>query len=138
MGQHVDLLAAMTYDSDRTTGPAYQDWMREQMLSILRAVSGQFWHQDAQHPAPSHGVKVMLGFPAFPAHAHHDVQAETIQYAAPGVEAGLQSLQRTGDPSQAYFQGAGVFLHTDGTGRDHYANTATDWWWFGHDWLGAW
>jgi hypothetical protein len=138
MGHHVDLLAAMTYDADITTGPAYQDWMREQTMRILQAVSGRFWHQDAQHPAPRHGVKVMLGFPAFPANAHHDVNAENIKFAAPGVEAGLQLLRQTGDPSYQYFQGAGVFLHTDGTGGDHYANRATDWWWFGHDWLRAW
>jgi hypothetical protein len=27
----------------------------------------------------------------------------------------------SGDPSRDYFQGAAVFLHTDGTGKDHFA-----------------
>lgn len=79
----------------------------------------------------------MLGFPAFPANAHHDVEAENIKYAAPGVDAGLKALEGSGDPSRDYFQGAAVFLHTDGTGKDHFAGTSTDWRWFSHYWLQA-
>lgn len=63
--------------------------MSDQTASILRSVSGQFWNNDAGHPAPDNGVRVMLGFPAFPANAHHDSAAENIKYAAPGVDAGL-------------------------------------------------
>jgi hypothetical protein len=55
------------------------------------------------------------------ANAHHDVEAENIKYAAPGVDAGLKALEGSGDPSRDYFQGAAVFLHTDGTGKDHFA-----------------
>jgi hypothetical protein len=29
---------------------------------------------------------------------------------------------------------AGIFLHTDGTGKDHFASKSTDWHWFGHYW----
>jgi hypothetical protein len=35
-------------------------------------------------------------------------------------------------------QGAANFLYTDGTGKDHFGSTSTDWWWFGHYWLQAW
>ena len=138
MGRHVDLLAAMTYDSRLTTGIAYQDWIRNQTTDILRSVSGQFWNHDANHPVPRNGVKVIIGFPAFPPSAIHNLNAENIKYAALGVEAGLNTLQSNGDLSRSYFQSAGVFLHTDGTGRDNYANKSTDWWWFGHYWLGVW
>jgi hypothetical protein len=138
MGRHVDILAAMTYDSGEKPGNLYENWMRDQTTSILRSVSGKFWDNDPDHPSPENGIKVMLGFPAFPANAHHDVEAENIKYAAPGVDAGLKVLERSGDPSRDYFQGAAVFLHTDGTGKDHFASTSTDWWWFGHYWLQAW
>lgn len=138
MGRHVDLLAAMTYDSAKAPGNFYENWMRDQTTGILRAVSGKFWDNDAGHPAPENDVKVMLGFPAFPPNAYHDVNAENIKYAAPGAEAGLKALDASGDRSGDYFQGAAVFLHTDGTGQDHYASTSTDWWWFGHYWLQAW
>ncbi|MBV8451447.1 MAG: hypothetical protein JOZ29_04145, partial [Deltaproteobacteria bacterium] len=139
MGRHVDIMAAMTYDSGITTGnPDYQNWMRDQTASILRSVSGKFWNNDAGHPAPDNDVRVMLGFPAFPANAYHDIAAENIKYAAPGVDAGLNGLASNRDLSRAYFQGAAVFLHTDGTGADHYASKSTDWWWFGHYWLQAW
>jgi hypothetical protein len=47
----------------------------------------------------------MLGFPAFQANAHHDVEAENIKYAAPGVDAGLKALEGGGDPSRDYFSG---------------------------------
>jgi glycosyl hydrolase family 18 (putative chitinase) len=138
MGRHVDLLAAMTYDSKLIAGTAYQDWIRDQTRDILRSVSGKFWNNDSTHPAPINGVKVIIGFPAFPPTAVHNLDAENIKYAAPGVDAGLNILESHGDPSRSYFQGAGVFLHTDGTGRDNYANKATDWRHFGHYWLQAW
>ena len=138
MGRHVDLLAAMTYDSGEKTGNLYENWMRDQTTSILRSVSGKVWGNDPGHPSPENGIKVMLGFPAFPPNANHDATAENIEYAAPGVDAGLNALETSGDRSRDYFQGAAVFLHTDGTGKDHYASKATDWWWFGHYWLQAW
>jgi hypothetical protein len=138
MARHVDILAAMTYDSGLTSGSDYQNWMTDQTTSILRAVSGKFWTNDAAHPLPVNGVKAIIGFPAFPGTAHHDVKVENIKQAAPGVDAALQRLQSEGDPSGDYFQGAAVFLHTDGTGKDGYASKSTDWWWFGHYWLGAW
>ncbi|MBV9672636.1 MAG: hypothetical protein JO076_07400 [Verrucomicrobia bacterium] len=135
MGRHVDILAAMTYDSGEKSGELYENWMRDQTISILRSVSGKFWDNGPDHPSPENGIKVMLGFPAFPANAQHDVETENIKYAAPGVDAGLKALRRNGDPSRAYFQGAVVFLQTDGTGKDHFASTSTDWWWFSHYWL---
>ena len=138
MGRHVDILAAMTYDSEERPGNLYENWMRDQTTSILRSVSGKLWHNDPDHPSPENGIKIMLGFPAFPANAHHDVEAENIKFAAPGVDAGLETLERSGDPSRDYFQGAAVYLYTDGTGKDHYAGKSTDWWWFGHYWLQAW
>jgi hypothetical protein len=135
MSRHVDILAAMTYDSDEKPGEHYENWIRDQTTAILRSVSGRLWGNDPDHPSPQNGVKVMLGFPAFPANANHDVEAENIKYAAPGVDAGLKALETGGDPSRDYVQSAAVFLHTDGTGKDHFANKSPDWWWFSHYWL---
>ena len=137
MGRHVDILAAMTYDSGEKPGDLYKNWMRDQTTSILRSVSGKFWDNDPDHPLPKNGIKVMLGFPAYPANAHHDVEAENIKFAAPGADAGLKALEKSGDPSRDYFQGAAVFLHTDGTGKDDFAGKSTDWSWFDHYWLRA-
>ena len=42
------------------------------------------------------------------------------------------------DFSANYFQGAAVFLLSDGTGNDGYASYDTDWYWFGLQWLNNW
>jgi hypothetical protein len=138
MARHVDLLAAMTYDTGIKTSAKYQNWMTNQTVQILQAVSGKYWNNDAAHPIPTNGVKVLLGFPAFATKPHHDPAVENIKFAAPAVNAGLNNLASTGDPSLNYFQGAAVYLMADGTGAGGYANKTTDWWWFGHYWLGAW
>ncbi len=115
MASHLDLLVAMTYDSGLTTGAAYQSWIQDQATNVLRAVSGKNWNNDALHPAPTNGVKVLIGFPAFPNSSFHTNTAENIFYAAPGVNAGLSNLQTIADFSTNYFQGAAVFLLSDGT-----------------------
>lgn len=132
---HLDLLCAMTYDTGITTGSAYQSWMEDQTTNILRAVSGRYWNNDAQHPARPNGAKVMIGLPAFPNNAYHTNTVENISYAAPGVKAGLAALRARGDISAHYFQGVAVYLLTDGTGNDGYSSYSRDWSWFRQDWL---
>jgi hypothetical protein len=90
------------------------------------------------HPVPSNDIKVLIGFPAYPSTSIHTNTAENIFYAAPGVNAGLAGLVTTGDLSTNFFQGASIFLFTDGTGSDGYAGYDTDLWWFGQYWLGEW
>jgi hypothetical protein len=141
MGLYVDFVAAMTYDIGITNGPQYQAWMRQQTTNILRAVSGEY----ASKPAPTNGVKVYMGLPAFPIKYHisgtiiHDPAAENTLYGCPGLEQGVQDLLNdTGDPSENYFNGASVYLHVDGVTANGYALYSTDWWRFGKLWLGAW
>jgi|GEM_PF-3661299 len=62
-----DLLIAMTYDSPSTTSAGYQAWMQQQTQDILRAVSGVYGFDPTGHPAPTNGIKVFIGLPAFPA-----------------------------------------------------------------------
>jgi hypothetical protein len=137
MGSHVDLLCAMTYDSDITNGAAYQSWIQDQTTNILRATSGKSWHNDALHPAPTNGVKVMIGFPAYANSAHHTNTAENIIYAATGVNAAIADLAARGDHSTNFFQGAAIFSLTDGTGSDGRASYEKDLRWFREYWLGA-
>jgi hypothetical protein len=101
-------------------------------------VSGAHWNNNAQHPAPTNDVMVMIGFPAFPNSGNHTNKAENIFYAAPGVIAALTNLQANGDLSTNYFLGATVYLQSDGTGNDGYASYDSDWWWFGEQWLDTW
>lgn len=135
MGRHVDYIAAMTYGSGLTTTTDYQNWMQSQTYNILRAVSGKTWNNDVDHPAPTNGVKVFIGFPAEPDTAYHFSAVENTRYASLGTEAGLTSLDTL---SKSCFQGAAIYLHTDGTGTDGYASKSTDWWWYGRNWLGIW
>jgi hypothetical protein len=137
MARHVDFLCAMTYDSNPSSGEVYQAWMTSQATNILQAVSGEYW-PDGSHPAPANGVTVFIGLPAFPANDNHDPSYENIMFGAQGLDAGLTALINGGDASQTYFQGAAVYLQSDGSGSDSYASWATDWWWFGRYWLGAW
>jgi len=135
MARHCDLLAIMTYDSDSVTGDGYRTWISNQTVSVLRAVAGEEWNNDANHPAPAH-AEVYMGLPAFPANPHHVTAAETIQFAAPGVKAGLEKLRGQNDLAAKYFSGAAVFLYTDGSGTDGYSDLATDWGWYQNFWLG--
>jgi hypothetical protein len=81
---------------------------------------------------------VFIGLPAFPPNANHNPAYENIEYGAQGLDAAVTALINANDPAQGYFQGAGVFLHSDGSGSDGYASWNTDWWWFGRYWLAAW
>ena len=137
MARHVDILCAMTYDNASPSGSAYQAWMTSQATEILQAVSGEYW-PDGSHPPPGNGVMVFIGLPAFPPNANHNPAYENIEFGAQGLDTAITSLNNAGDPSQGHFQGAAVFLHTDGSGADGYASWATDWWWFGRYWLAAW
>ena len=138
MGTNIDSLVAMTYDTGFTSGPQYQSWIQDQTTNILKMVSGRYWNNDSLHPVPTNGVEVMTGFPAFPNSSNHTNTAENISFAAPGVQAGISNLQSRGDLSTNYFQGAAVYLQSDGTGSDGYAGYDTDWWWFGQYWLNTW
>jgi len=137
MAPHLDLLCAMTYDTGIKVGPEYQDWMEYQTTNILRAVSGKWWGNDAQHPPPTNHVKVMIGFPAFPNSTWHTNAAENVIFASSGVKAALATLSGRGDNSAGYFEGAAVYAHSDGTGTNGYANNGTDWRWFREQWLGT-
>jgi hypothetical protein len=135
MGRCVDFIVAMTYNSQSTTPPQFQTWMKDQTQTILRAVSGGYWN-DAAHPAPTNGVKVFMGFAAYPPSRWHDPKAENCRYAARGVLDGLNQLEtETAGIGQNYFQGAAVYLYTDGTGKDNYSNEDTDWKYFKQYWL---
>ncbi len=137
LAAHLDLICAMTYDSGITNGPAFQSWMQEQTTNVLRAVSGRTWDNDDQHPAPTNGVKVLMGLAAFPNSTYHTNTVENISNGIPGVVAGLADLQAHGDFSINYFQGAAVYALTDGTGNDGYSSYDTDWQTFRQDWLKA-
>jgi hypothetical protein len=137
MARHVDILCAMTYDGNPSSGAAYQAWMTAQATAIMQAVSGEYW-PDGSHPAPGNGVMVFVGLPAFPGNANHNPAYENIKFGAQGLDAAITALANASDPAQACFQGAAVYLHTDGSGSDGYASWSTDWWWFGRYWLAAW
>lgn len=137
MAPHLDLLCAMTYDSGIKIGSEYQDWMEYQTTNVLRAVSGKWWNNDAQHPPPTNHPKVMIGFPAFPNSKWHTNTAENIVFASSGVKAALADLSKRGDNSAGYFDGAAVYAYSDGTGTNGYSNIATDWRWFQEHWLNS-
>jgi hypothetical protein len=140
MARRVNFLVAMTYNSESASATEYQTWIGDQIYDILRAVSGKYWNNDATHPAPTNGVKVLIGFPGYPNNPPvHDVNYEQTRYAALGTLEGLTDLQNDPcDPSENYFKSGFVYLHTNGSGTDGYASYTTDWWWWGRYWLGAW
>ncbi|HBG26673.1 MAG: hypothetical protein A2Y10_18445 [Planctomycetes bacterium GWF2_41_51] len=138
MARRVNFIAAMTYNSNSSSAAAYQTWIGDQTYYILRAVSGKYWDDEA-HPVPTNGVKILIGFPAYPASASHNPAYENARYAALGTLEGLDDLEAdASDPSENYFKAGFLYLHTDGTGGDNYANYSTDWWWWGRYWLAAW
>lgn len=137
MARHVDVLASMTYNSGSTTPEEYEAWIRDQLENVLGAVSGESF-DDAKHPAPQNGVKVLFGMPAYPASAVHDPNAENVESAAIGLHQGMDALKSTDDPALELLGGGAVYLHTRGIANDSYARWDTEWWWFGHHWLQKW
>ncbi|WP_282937613.1 glycosyl hydrolase family 18 protein [Paenibacillus sp. RC67] len=141
MGRNVDVVVAMTYDSGAASGSGYQSWMQQQTTDIMHAISGKTWNNNADHPAPMNGVRVFIGQPAFadkPASGHNS-QYENMEFGLQGVDTAITALQNdSADPSANYFHGMAVYLHSDGSGADGFASWTTDWWKFGHYWLGSW
>ncbi len=133
MAHHADFLCAMTYDSGISTAAAYQTWIENQLGSILAALHAG----ETQGQAPLPGFRLFVGLAAYPASSYHHVAAENIASGAAGLDAALVQLINAGDSSVQWFQGAAVFLHTDGSGQDGYAGWTTDWSSFQQGWLGV-
>jgi hypothetical protein len=109
-----------------TDGAVYQAWMKEQTSGVLRAVTGDAWG-DAAHPWKARPARVYIGLPAMPPSAHHDPEAESIEWATPGVDRALTELIGAGALAAQRFAGVAVYLHHDGTGSDGYASWTSDW-----------
>jgi len=145
MGEYVDYILAMTYDTRLTSASAYSSWIAEQTDSILVAVSGARWGYDANHPQEASGVHVLMGMPAYSTpSATHDPSAENVKSATAGVRSGASAIQS--DPiSAGYLLGAFMFQHdggqstftsTSGTVEPSpFALYSADWAWWRADWL---
>lgn len=133
LAQHVDYLVGMNYNSGVSTAAEYQAWVEEQTRDTLRAVSGMAWKNKPEFAAPKNGVKVFIGFPAFPFDTrNHREGVELVAPAAAGARSALASLDAL---SRSYFEGAAVYGHSDGESRDGYARWATDWEAYRATWL---
>jgi hypothetical protein len=131
MAGHVGLLLAMEYDTQIIGGPAYQAWIQAQTISILQAVSGEYWN-DSSHLPPTNNVKVLFSVPAYSDNPpNHVAAAENTLYAMPGISTGLTSLDPT---ALSYFAAAIVYLTTNGSGTDGYASYSNDWTNFAANW----
>lgn len=135
MGQDLDVLCMMSYDTGIKDANEYQKWMSDQTYDSLRAVSGAYWNNDAAHMTPLRGSKLFIGFPGFPPNNWHEVTAETTAAAAKGTHQGLERLQQEkADVPLSYFGGAALYLYTDGSGKDKYSSPK-DWAEFRTEWL---
>lgn len=133
LAQHADYLVAWTYNSGQKTSDDYRAWIERQTTDILRSVSGVAWKNNAHYPAPKNGVKVFIGFPAFPADKKNHLEgAEPIAAAAAGAKTALASLDAL---SRSYFEGAAIHALSNGEADDGYAKWATDFEEFRSAWL---
>lgn len=134
VARNVDYIVAKTYDSGARTKEEYLAWIEEQTRNTLRAVSGAFWKFDENHAEPTNGVKVFVGFPAYPsAPPLHREGVECVPQAAAGVMSALSSLDAT---SRGCFEGAALYLHNDGVSPDGHARWDKEWREFREFWLG--
>ncbi len=122
LGQRVDLICAMTYDTGLKDSDQYRDWVKQQTTDVLRAVSGETWNNDAAHPKPKNTVRAFIGLPAFPPNQWHDAKVETVADGAAGTRSALDELAQTTPDVLPYFGGAALYLYTDGTGVDNYSS----------------
>jgi hypothetical protein len=147
MGEYVDYILAMTYDTRLTSTTSYQTWIAAQTDSILQAVSGARWNYDANHPQEASGVHVLLGIPGYSTTTvNHDPRVENVRSAAQGIFAGVNALQAADAISPTYLLGAFMFQHDGGlstfttsTGTviaSPFALYTADWVWWRQYWLG--
>lgn len=137
MGEYVDYVIAMTYDSRSTDGAKYHSWMSDQTTRILQGVSGAAWSFDAAHPKPTNGVKVLIGLPGFQTLTKvHNPGVENVLYGGPGILEGISLLQSTDRVSLTYFQGAFMYTHDGGAAESIFARYDKDWSWWEKQWLG--
>ncbi|BCM93768.1 hypothetical protein IAD21_05659 [Abditibacteriota bacterium] len=122
LGQRVDLICAMTYDTGLKDAAQYREWVKQQTTDVLRAISGATWNNDAAHPKPKNTVRAFIGLPAFPANQWHDVKVETVADGASGTHLALDELARATPNVLRYFGGTAIYLYTDGTGADDYSS----------------
>ncbi len=134
MGQKVNSLGVMLYDTTINNISQFQSVMWDQTTNILHAVSGTYWN-DGLHPAPTNGPLVFMGFAAYAGTSDHNTGVENVTNAAVGADAAMTALINKGDPSASYFGGAIVFKHTDGTGSDGAASYTNDWQRFQDKWI---
>lgn len=122
---YVDILAPMCYNSSCQTAEEYQTFMKDQVHNILHAVSGKYTRN---HGRPTHGLKVLFGFPCFPdsedTKAVHNSAAETIAAAAKGAVDGAKELIEENNDSLEFAVGASLYMFSDGQGKDGYSTKA--------------
>ena len=136
MARHLDYVFAMTYDSSTRTPAAYADWLERQTGQILQAVSGANWRFDPAHPSPRHGVRVLIGLPAFYAVTRaHDPEFENIATGGAALHVALARLAAADPVSADYFLGAFIYAHDGGAADSPYARYERDWRWWQEDWL---
>ena len=135
MGQEVNSLGVMLYDTTITSISEFQGVVCDNTTSIVQAVSGAYWNNNATHPAPTNHPLVYMGFAAYPTDSEHSPSTENITNAAIGADCGLTAMINSGDTSVNYFGGAIVFDQTDGTGNDGSASYTNDWERFQEYWL---
>ena len=147
MGEYVDYILAMTYDTRLTSATSYQTWIAAQTDSILQAVSGARWNYDANHPQEASGVHVLLGMPGYStATVNHNPSVENVTSAAQGILAGVNALQAGDSISLTYLLGAFMFQHDGGQSTfttsagtviaSPFALYTADWAWWRQYWLG--
>jgi uncharacterized repeat protein (TIGR03803 family) len=135
MGQKVNSLGVMLYDTTITSPSQFQGVVCDNTTSVVQSVSGAYWHNDPAHPAPTNHPLVYMGFAAYPTDSEHSPSTENVTNAALGADLGVTALINRGDPSVNYFGGAIVFDQTDGTGNDGSASYTNDWERFQEYWL---
>ncbi|KAF3318592.1 hypothetical protein TWF173_006614 [Orbilia oligospora] len=122
---YVDILIPMCFNSSSQTAEEYQTFMKDQVHTILRAVSGKYARN---HGRPGNGVKVLFGFPCFPDSGEdtkvHNSVAENIAAAAQGAIDGVKKLVEENDDSLEFAAGASLYMFSDGEGKDGYSTKA--------------
>lgn len=134
-GRYSDLVVNMTYDTNQANcvpsagvncnSNDYEAWMRGEVTYASKALSGEVWSWDVNHPYPDHNVQLMLAFPAFPAKAAHNITIENVEHASNGTVLGVSDMVAQNSQSRFFFAGAAMYAQATGECCDPVVNNCS-------------
>ncbi len=116
-GLYADDLVVMAYDTFATSATVFSDYIRTSTKQITKAITGEQWNWDTNHPFPSRVVNVRIGVAAEANTANHNRDIENTSNATIGLTSALNDMSNASATSYyglPHVKGAAIYLYNTG------------------------